>query len=272
MPIATTTATTASATGTGAERPRVAGHARESCGRSRTAVTGAAILRRRTSAMKRARRRTAVTIPTCSSPGRATTRPRTSATSSSDGAEQRRVGQHPALVGAGDRPRDVRHGEADEDDRPGRGGGAAAQQRDGDRARDPDAAGVGAERPGRRRRRARARSAAGRAAAPAARRATMNGAPSAGRAPPRWPSQVADAARSGSGRASRGRAAHAVDERDQREGDRRARQREADRRRPAAEPRRCRSRRRATDAERGAGEGEPDVPQRLGEPEAGRSR
>ena len=62
----------------------------------------------------------AVTMPTCISPGRATTRPMTSAPSSRIGAEHHRVRQDPAVVGPGDRPGDVRHGEPDERDRPGR--------------------------------------------------------------------------------------------------------------------------------------------------------
>ena len=90
-----------------------------------------AIRRRRTKAMNTGAPMKAVTMPTCSSPGRATTRPMTSARDEQDGADDRRVRQQPAVVGTGDGPGDVGHGEPDEHDRTDGGRGAAAQQHDG---------------------------------------------------------------------------------------------------------------------------------------------
>ena len=92
-----------------------------------------------------------------------------------DRREHDRVGEHAALVRAGDRARHVRDREADEADRPGDRGRAAAQQRDGERAERARAPDVRAERAARRRRRARARSAAARARARAARRRAGTG-------------------------------------------------------------------------------------------------
>ena len=90
----------------------------------------------------------AVTMPTWSSPGRASTRPMTSAPSSSTGDEHRAVRQDPAQVGAGEGADEVRHHQPDEDDRPAGGGRGPAQQGDGDASTsDPGAAGSGAERP-----------------------------------------------------------------------------------------------------------------------------
>ena len=65
------------------------------------------------------------------------------------GADEHRVRQEPPVVGAGDDPDDVGHREADEPDRPGGRGGAAAQQDDRQRrAMRPDPADALAERAG----------------------------------------------------------------------------------------------------------------------------
>ena len=67
-------------------------------------------------AMKNGAPMKAVTMPTCSSPGRATRRPTTSAASSSDRGQHQRPRQDPAVVGPADGPGHVGHGEADEPD------------------------------------------------------------------------------------------------------------------------------------------------------------
>ena len=87
-----------------------------------------ASFRRRTRATKNGAPITAVTMPTCSSPGRATTRPMMSETEQQDRREDRGVRQHPPVVGTGDRARDVRHRQPDERDRSGRRGGSTDQQ------------------------------------------------------------------------------------------------------------------------------------------------
>ena len=84
--------------------------------------------------MKNGAPMSAVTIPTWISPGRATTRPMTSAPSSSDRGEHHRPRQDPAVVRSADGPRDVRNGQADEGDRAGRGSRRPAQQHDGERS------------------------------------------------------------------------------------------------------------------------------------------
>ena len=72
----------------------------------------------------------ASTMPTCSSPGRATTRPSDVGGQQQRGAEQAGARDQPAVVGAGDGADDVRHDQPDEGDRPAGGGRRAAEQRD----------------------------------------------------------------------------------------------------------------------------------------------
>ena len=90
--------------------------------------------------MKKGAPISASTTPTSSSPGGATTRPITSASSSSDGADQAGVGQQPAVVGAGQRAGQVRDDQADERQRAAGGHRGAREQRDGG---DADGAGQG---------------------------------------------------------------------------------------------------------------------------------
>ena len=92
-----------------------------------------ASFRRRTRKMKNGAPISAVTIPTCSSPGRAMTRPMTSAPSSRIGGQHHRVRQDPAVVRPGDRAGDVRDGQADERDRARRGRRRADEQHDRER-------------------------------------------------------------------------------------------------------------------------------------------
>ena len=66
-----------------------------------------------------------MTIPTCTSDGRAMTPADDVGAEQQDRRQHHRVRQDPAVVGPGERPGDVGDGEADEDEGPGRGGGGA---------------------------------------------------------------------------------------------------------------------------------------------------
>ncbi len=79
----------------------------------------------------------AVTMPTCSSPGYATTRPMTSAASRSGRRDERGEQDRPPVVGSGQPSDRVRDGEPDERDRPGGGHGGSGEQHGDDAADDP---------------------------------------------------------------------------------------------------------------------------------------
>lgn len=82
-------------------------------------------------------------MPAGSSPGRATTRPRTSAVQQQGRSEQPGAGDQPPVVRTGERPDDVRDDEPDEGDRSAGGRRGPAQQGDDgepDGARRPDPA------------------------------------------------------------------------------------------------------------------------------------
>ena len=150
------TVTTSGRTATRADRPRRAE-------RSTRAPSGArrgdgdhssASFRRRTRAMKNGAPTKAVTMPTCTSPGRAIEPPDDVGAEQQDRRQHQRVGQDPAVVGTADRPGHVGHGEADEADRAGGGRGRPAQQHDRQRRQAPGQVRPAGRATGRRRRRA----------------------------------------------------------------------------------------------------------------------
>ena len=111
----------------------------------RTRGHSSAILRRRTTEMKIGTPTKAITIPAWTSPGAREHAAERVGDQHQHRAEDGGVGEHPALVGAGDRAGDVRDRQPDEGDRPGGGRGRARQQRDRDGAGDPRPPRVGAE-------------------------------------------------------------------------------------------------------------------------------